>query len=1176
MRIELLSLLLLCSEGALAADTSLDQGWRFHRGDEPAASGSSCVFPADLGQQRCSQFIKLADASIHVPQTAASCADACCAAGDSCTAYQFCPKSGSCAGQDTGVPGTGMQGCWVGTLEGSNCIETTDGWISKGRATGTCAAGRFCAPGFDDASWDSIDVPHDWSILTLPSRSEDASAPILSPRYGEWAFAAGDHCGGNATCACCGADAVPDPQGAHCNGCSSVPARATSGFDDSAWQRVKGGSDWRIISNLTAQNATGWYRQHLSVPPLFLRQTVADPLILDLGIISGADFTYLNGVLIGQSGQWGNPGCDDYENWRRYPVPPSLLRAKGNLLSVRVFSKGGRGASPLRAPFGYPGGLFDDPVLGPDADVRSGPFDAGASVNGRSLGYAVGGIGWYRNSFQTPASSAPPSVSVRFDGIYENSDVFVNGQLVGHHPYGYTGFEYDVSHLLRPAGEKNSLAVRVANTGKNSRWYSGSGIYRHVVLSVRSAVHVPRHGVVVTTPEIDLVNGTHASGAVVQVVATVRNSGGSDAKATVRVQVVDESGWQHVTVVVAANSSAAVRVNVTLGGSVQLWTPDTPVLHRVSVGVSTAGEDENSEAAPVPADPTDVTFVNFGVRHLQFDAAKGFRPNGVETKLYGGCVHHDNGPLGSAAIDRAEERRVELLKKQGYNAIRTSHNPVSPAFLDACDRLGVMVMSEAFDTWPQGKNTDDYHVHFDKWWRRDLSELVMRDRNRASVVMWSIGNEIPCRSTPLGANLSLELSTLVRSLDVGSGRAVTAAYPGVPQDPKGAATSSDPFFAPLDVAGYNYSPDNYWPDHQRLPDRVIVGTESFATSSFQMWSSVWNNSWIVGDFIWTAMDYLGESSIGFETQTDGIDECDAVEPFPFHVSFCGDLDLIGQPKPQALYRQVLWGKSMLEMAVHVPTPAGHDERVGGWGWPEERASWTWAAGSNTGSSLAIGDGTDSADEGCPCWPCPCNPRRPELASMKVNVYTKECDSVLLFINGKQQGGPVPSTYDSQFTATFSNIAYTPGNLTAVGLRDGSACATQTLLTAGPVASLHVVADRGTIHHSRDDLSYVTVTALDAKGVPVPDAANLVSFALSQGSKHTSLELAAVGSGDPRDVSALQGVSKRKLWRGNALAILRPTVGGAANSWATLTVSAVGLPSASVTVHVVGFSTIRAE
>ena len=474
--------------------------------------------------------------------------------------------------------------------------------------------------------------------------------------------------------------------------------------------------------------------------------------------------------------------------------------------------------------------------------------------------------------------------------------------------------------------------------------------------------------------------------------------------------------------------------------------------------------------------------------------------------------------------------------------------------------------------WPfyRRKNQDDYHVDFWAWWRRDLGELVKRDRNRASVVMWSIGNEIPCRSSPLGANLSAELSSCVRSLDPGSGRAITAAYPSVPQDPKDAQTSSDPFFRPLDVSGYNYSPQNYWIDHQRLPERIIVGTESFPTASFEMWHSVWNNSWVIGDFVWTAIDYLGESSIGFESQTDGLDECDAVEPFPFHVSFCGDLDLIGTPKPQAMYRQVLWGKSVLEIAVHVPMPPGHDERVGGWGWPEERASWTWGHNGHNDSLLTNSSGRNSAlhssrngsgDAGCPCWPCPCNPSGPGLAAMQINVYSKECDSILLFVNGKQQGGPVPSTFDSQFRATFNGIAYHPGNLTALGLRNGSVCARKTLLTAGPVATLQLSVDRATIKNTRSDLAYVTVTALDAAGVPVPDAAIRVKFTLSDG---TSLELAAVGSGDPRDVSSLQGVTERKLWRGKALAILRPVAGATAGA-TTITATAQGVASAKAVV-----------
>ena len=268
-----------------------------------------------------------------------------------------------------------------------------------------------------------------------------------------------------------------------------------------------------------------------------------------------------------------------------------------------------------------------------------------------------------------------------------------------------------------------------------------------------------------------------------------------------------------------------------------------------------------------------------------------------------------------------------------------------------------------------------------------------------------------------------------------------------------------------------------------------------------MWQSVWNNSWVIGDFIWTAMDYLGESSIGFETQTDGMDECEASEPFPWHISFCGDLDVIGQPKPQAAYRSVLWGKSVLELAVHIPTPAGVDERVGGWGWPEERASWTWP----NSSAIATEAGRDDSD--CPCWPCPCNTEPPP---MRINVYTKECDSVVLYLNGKQLTAPAPVSADSQYTVTFNGIAYAPGNLTAVGTRNGTGVpgAQKTLLTAGAAASLRLSVDRATIFHHRNDLAYVTVTAVDSHGVEVPDAANLVNISLSM----PLMEVAAIGNG----------------------------------------------------------------
>jgi beta-galactosidase len=269
--------------------------------------------------------------------------------------------------------------------------------------------------------------------------------------------------------------------------------------------------------------------------------------------------------------------------------------------------------------------------------------------------------------------------------------------------------------------------VRVANTGKNSRWYSGSGIYRHVKIISRPALHLATDGVRLTTPHIKRQSPTEASAATVTVFATVHNSGAETVNGAIVSAIVGRA-TSHVKVAIEAHSVKIVSLNVSVT-SVKLWSSDAPTLHNASVSVS-GGSAEYAGSA-------DAVVISFGFRTLEFDAVNGFRLNGIETKLYGGCVHHDNGALGSAAIDRAEERRVELLKKQGYNAIRTSHNPVSPAFLDACDRLGMMVMCEAFDTWPLGKNTDDYHQDFNRWWRRDLSGMVQRNWNRASIVMVS-------------------------------------------------------------------------------------------------------------------------------------------------------------------------------------------------------------------------------------------------------------------------------------------------------------------------------------------------------------------------------------------------------------------------------------------------------
>jgi len=354
-----------------------------------------------------------------------------------------------------------------------------------------------------------------------------------------------------------------------------------------------------------------------------------------------------------------------------------------------------------------------------------GKIDPKSPVEG-SGGYFPAGIGWYRRTFTVPAAWSGKRVSVEFEGVYMNATVYINGHDLGMHPYGYTSFWHDLTPHLEPGS--NVLAVRVDQSQhRNSRWYAGAGIYRHVWLNVTGAVHVANWGVCVTTPEVT------AAQAKVSIKTRLANESPNKSTAELLTVVYDSSS----NPVGRSNSSATVEP----GGSVEVnqeipvdkparWAPESPTLYRAITQVVLDGKT------------ADEVSTSFGIRSLEWSAEKGFLLNGEPLKMTGGCVHHDNGPLGAAAFDRAEERRVRMLKESGFTAIRCAHNPPSPTFLDACDRLGMLVMDEAFDCWSRGKNKFDYSVAFKDWWQRDLESMVFRDRNHPSVVMWSIGNEI--------------------------------------------------------------------------------------------------------------------------------------------------------------------------------------------------------------------------------------------------------------------------------------------------------------------------------------------------------------------------------------------------------------------------------------------------
>ena len=734
--------------------------------------------------------------------------------------------------------------------------------------------------------------------------------------------------------------------------------------------------------------------------------------------------------------------------------------------------------------------------------ARVGPFGPGESENRDRTGYVLGGVGWYRKHFTLNETNQ--LVAVRFDGAYMNADVWINGHLLGNHPYGYTSFEFDLTPFLRPSGQENLLAVRVRNEGKNSRWYSGSGIYRHVWLTIAEPIHAPTWGVFVTTPEVSKAR------ALVKVAAEVNNASDSGADVLVRTRVLNAKGKVIGTTEgklhLPSNETRSTEQLIEVR-SPELWSPDSPNLYSAEVEVVAAGKT------------ADVISTCFGIRKIEVDAEHGFRLNGETLKLKGGCMHHDNGPLGAAAIDRAEERRVELMKANGFNAIRTSHNPPSPAFLDACDRLGMLVIDEAFDQWNEAKigNEQDYHLYFKDWYARDIASMVRRDRNHPSVVMWSIGNEIPEQFRAEATARSLRETVLSHDATRPITQAVCTDWGNVIRNWD---KLSDPAFPYLDVAGYNYLPDKYESDHARHPQRVMMGTESYPKDFFKYWSLVEKRPYVIGDFTWAAVDYLGEAGIGHSLLSN--EKNSFFMSWPWFNAWCGDLDICGFKKPQSFYRDVVWRRSRIEMVVHSPIPPGLSEKVSSWGWPNESQSWNWPG-----------------QEGKP---------------LQVSVYSR-CEAIRLELNGKIIGEK-PVSAATKLTAKF-DVPYAPGELRALGLVNRKIVAKATLKTSGAPKKLKLTADRRNIGANRGDLCFVTVEVVDADGQRVPTAEIPVHFFVSGAG-----ELAAQASGSPNDPASFQA-PVRKTFQGRCLAIVRPT-GGAGGI--ILRVEAEGLEPKSITVQ----------
>ncbi len=709
-----------------------------------------------------------------------------------------------------------------------------------------------------------------------------------------------------------------------------------------------------------------------------------------------------------------------------------------------------------------------------DIPGTNSPIDSNA-IGGIDAGYLVGGTGWYRKTFMVPKDLSGKKFHLQFDGVYMNAEIWLNGKSIGIHPYGYTSFRFDITSSLLP-GEENILAVKVSNEGRNSRWYSGSGIYRHVWLSVLEPVHTDPWDMFITTPLVDEKQAT------VNIRTTVFNETSEAEEVAIVTHILDRTGVQLVqdekTQSVPAGAEFEFIQELPLDAP-ELWSPENPSLYTAVCEIS-----KMSEGVKVLTDRLET---RFGVRTVVINAKEGFLLNGNTLELKGACMHHDNGPLGSAAYDRAEERRVELMKASGYNAIRTAHNPPSPAFLDACDRLGILVMDEAFDMWKEPKNPEDYHLYFDEWWQKDIESMVLRDRNHPSIVMWSIGNEIPERGKPEGYRLAQLLGDYVKQLD--PSRMIASAVNSVTPD-------KDPYFATLDVSGYNYAIDNYVKDHNRLPDRIIVSTESYPLEAFEYWMAVKDYPWVIGDFVWTGYDYLGEASIGW------LGYPHEGSFYPWTHAYCGDIDICGFKRAPSYYRDVLWGDgNEVFIFVKPPVPSfplnPKKEVWSKWEWQDVVARWNW--------------------EGY------------EGKELEIEVYSS-CPEVELFLNNKSFGRK-QTNRANEWIARWE-VPYEPGILSVKGYDGVTEVANCELKTADEPSKITMSADRTSIKADGQDLSYVIVELLDVNGVRNPLAENLVNFEIEGPGT-----IVAVGSSNPMGTESFQQ-PLRKAWQGRCLVIVK--------------------------------------
>ena len=699
-----------------------------------------------------------------------------------------------------------------------------------------------------------------------------------------------------------------------------------------------------------------------------------------------------------------------------------------------------------------------------DWDIFEGP-NSGKGATGTGGGWFEAGKGEYRKTFKTPSGEV---VKLHFEGVYQKAEVYVNGQKAGQHHYGYTPFTVDVTkYLNKDKKQANEVVVKVDNSQQpNCRWYSGSGIYRHVWLETMPTLHIAENGVFITTTEVS------ANKAQIQVDVTVQNESQADRNATVVV------GSAQLMLAVKAGESKTVTTTMTVRDP-QLWSPESPTLYEAKVELKEAGNVIDNATA------------KYGIRTFSFDAENGFMLNGQKVLINGACVHHDDGVLGARAFDDAEIRKVRQMKEAGFNLIRTSHNPTTRAFLDACDSIGMLVIDEAFDGWRTQKNPYDYSTVIDSCYREDIHAMVLRDRNHPSIISWSIGNEVIERKDIRVVYTARQMKKAIHELD--TTRPVTEALCAWDRDWE----IYDPHAEVLDVVGYNYMIFKHASDHERDPKRVIWQTESYPRDAFRNWAVSYDFPYVVGDIVWTGLDYLGESGIGrnyYKGEREGESWIEGGQP-EWHGAPCGDVDITGWRKPISHYREMLWCKDTpLYMAVKEPNGYHGEIHTTMWSvWPTWE-SWTW-----------------------PGW---------EGKPIEVEVYTHQPE-VKLYLDDQLVGTKQVSR-ETEFKAVFS-VPYKAGTL-----RAEAGGKSVTLKTAGEPARLRLTPDRTVMAADGQSLTFVTVEVLDKQGTPVPEAA-ISCEANVKGAGN----LLAFASADLKDTEPYTSPHV-KTWKGRALLVVRST------------------------------------